>query len=138
VIPIILTRNLSGVFRLPSDDAFSTANNTVNGFRVFSDPTTGQATWNAFYATAYVRLSLLGVNNINQLTDCTHVLPAIKPTVPGQPTQPAPTATSTATVTPTPTSAASATPTAKGGKLKTLVESLACTLLGICKKVETS
>jgi hypothetical protein len=27
------------------------------------------------YATAYTRLSLLGVNNINNLTECTHVLP---------------------------------------------------------------
>jgi hypothetical protein len=28
------------------------------------------------YARAYVRLSLLGVYNINNLTDCTSVLPA--------------------------------------------------------------
>lgn len=27
------------------------------------------------YAREYVRLSLLGVNNINSLTECTHVLP---------------------------------------------------------------
>lgn len=30
----------------------------------------------ADYATAYTRLSLLGVNNINQMTECSHVLPA--------------------------------------------------------------
>ena len=28
------------------------------------------------YAREYVRLSLLGVYNINNLTDCSHVLPA--------------------------------------------------------------
>jgi manganese peroxidase len=41
----------------------------------WQDPTNGQAIWNAAYSTAYVRLSLLGVNNINKLTDCTKTLP---------------------------------------------------------------
>jgi hypothetical protein len=85
-----------------------------------------------------VRLSLLGVNNINLLTDCTHVLPGAKLTVPGQPTKPTPTATATATVTPTKTSEATATATAKGSKLEKLIQGLACSLLGICKKVQTS
>jgi hypothetical protein len=39
-----------------------------------ADPTNGQAIWNAAYSMAYVRLSLLGVNNINKLADCTKVL----------------------------------------------------------------
>ncbi|KAG0648797.1 Versatile liquid phase peroxidase 2 [Hyphodiscus hymeniophilus] len=65
----------SGVFRLPSDQALASDPETNPGFGVFSDPTSGQANWNAAYATAYVRLSLLGVNNINKLTDCTKVLP---------------------------------------------------------------
>lgn len=64
-----------GTFRLPSDDAFAKFNESARGFTVFSDPATGQATWNALYAKAYTRLSLLGVNKINQLTDCTKVMP---------------------------------------------------------------
>lgn len=64
-----------GVFRLPSDDAFVKFNESAPGFTVLSDPVTGQATWNALYAKAYTRLSLLGVNKINQLTDCTKVMP---------------------------------------------------------------
>jgi len=32
------------------------------------------------YAKAYTRLSLLGVNNINDLKECTKVLPAQRPT----------------------------------------------------------
>ena len=32
------------------------------------------------YAKAYTRLSLLGVNNINDLKECTKVLPAERPT----------------------------------------------------------
>jgi hypothetical protein len=72
----------AGTFRLPSDDAFSKDNRTTRGFTVFSDPTNGQATWNAFYAKAYTRLSLLGVNNINSLVDCTKVLPSSKPVFP--------------------------------------------------------
>ncbi|OCL10477.1 class II peroxidase [Glonium stellatum] len=35
----------------------------------------GQAHWNADYAQEYIRLSLLGVNNINKLQECTKVLP---------------------------------------------------------------
>ncbi|KAM7202679.1 putative lip/Mn/Versatile peroxidase [Rhypophila sp. PSN 637] len=34
-----------------------------------------QARWNADYAREYVRVSLLGVYNLNYLTDCTRVLP---------------------------------------------------------------
>ncbi|TID24901.1 heme peroxidase [Venturia nashicola] len=64
-----------GVFRLQSDDAFAKFNQSTRGFTVFSDPATGQATWNALYAKAYTRLSLWGVNKINQLTDCTKVMP---------------------------------------------------------------
>jgi hypothetical protein len=32
------------------------------------------------YAKAYTRLSLLGVNNINELKECTQVLPPARPT----------------------------------------------------------
>ncbi|OGM43977.1 hypothetical protein ABOM_007987 [Aspergillus bombycis] len=64
-----------GVFRLPSDAALSVADGTARRFEAFTDVTFGQTVWNAQYASAYVRLSLLGVDNINQLTDCSHVLP---------------------------------------------------------------
>ncbi|CAL3963468.1 hypothetical protein PZA11_001078 [Diplocarpon coronariae] len=36
----------------------------------------GQEDWNEDFAKEYVRLSLLGVNNINNLTECTMALPA--------------------------------------------------------------
>jgi hypothetical protein len=68
-----------GTFRLPSDNAFSLDNRTDHGFTVFSDPATGQQVWNAFYSRAYLRLSLLGVDKINELTDCTEVLPNAQP-----------------------------------------------------------
>ncbi|KAH0400898.1 heme peroxidase, partial [Aureobasidium melanogenum] len=42
-----------------------------------------QSHWNGDYASAYVRLSMLGVNNINNLTECTKVLPAAKVTFAG-------------------------------------------------------
>lgn len=118
----------SGVFRLPSDNAFANDNATVTGFKVFSDPNIGQATWNAFYATAYVRMSLLGVNNINLLTDCTKVLPNAVLTVPGSPTSNAPSATATATI----------TPSAKPANGITALQQLACNVLGICAIVKTS
>lgn len=68
-----------GVFRLQSDDNLNANNVSHGGFLAFSDPTTGQALWNALYSKAFVRLSLLGVNKINQLNDCTKVLPAAQP-----------------------------------------------------------
>ncbi|KAL4936409.1 hypothetical protein BDV06DRAFT_233436 [Aspergillus oleicola] len=71
----ITSDSVQGVFRLPSDEALSRTDGISSIFREFTDRTFGQTTWNSDYATAYVRLSLLGVNNINQLTDCTRVLP---------------------------------------------------------------
>ncbi|KAG9207003.1 hypothetical protein G6514_000294 [Epicoccum nigrum] len=41
----------------------------------FSQGPEGQSDWNEDYAYSYIRLSLLGVNNINNLTECTKVLP---------------------------------------------------------------
>ncbi|KAJ5112143.1 heme peroxidase [Penicillium argentinense] len=70
-----LTDPPRGVFRLQSDAAISQANGISSRFQAFTDETFGQTVWNAQYSAAYVRLSLLGVNNINQLTDCTKVLP---------------------------------------------------------------
>lgn len=42
----------------------------------FQEFANDQQDWNEDYAQEYVRLSLLGVFNINQLTECTKVLPA--------------------------------------------------------------
>ncbi|ORY04864.1 heme peroxidase [Clohesyomyces aquaticus] len=60
------------VFKFPSDvklahDPFSAAE--------WNQFASQQAHWNEDYAKEYVRLSLLGVNNINDLTECTKVLP---------------------------------------------------------------
>jgi len=43
-----------------------------------------QSHWNEDYATAYTRLSMLGVNNINKLTEWTQTLPTARPNFPGK------------------------------------------------------
>lgn len=77
------------VFRFPSDVKLSNHPMMASEWREFAS---GQAHWNEVcpgssvrinlmlmlsqdYAKEYVRLSLLGVNNINSLTECSHVLP---------------------------------------------------------------
>ena len=62
------------VFRFPSDIALSKDPRTKGEWESFSGPG-GQSHWNEDYAYSYIRLSLLGVNNINSLTECTKVLP---------------------------------------------------------------
>lgn len=62
------------VFKFPSDISISQHPETSKEFREFAGPG-GQNHWNEDYAREYIRLSLLGVNNINQLTECTKVLP---------------------------------------------------------------
>ncbi|KAI0865874.1 peroxidase [Xylaria cubensis] len=63
------------VFKFPSDVALAKYAVTAREWVSFLG-TAGQGHWNTDYARAYIRLSLLGVNNINQLTECTRVLPA--------------------------------------------------------------
>ncbi|KAI1736702.1 peroxidase [Xylaria scruposa] len=63
------------VFKFPSDVALAKYAVTATEWVSFLG-TAGQGHWNTDYARAYIRLSLLGVNNINQLTECTRVLPA--------------------------------------------------------------
>ncbi|KAI1753230.1 heme peroxidase [Xylaria castorea] len=63
------------VFKFPSDVALAKYSVTATEWVSFLG-TAGQGHWNTDYARAYIRLSLLGVNNINQLTECTRVLPA--------------------------------------------------------------
>ncbi|KAI9855985.1 MAG: hypothetical protein M1813_009310 [Trichoglossum hirsutum] len=60
------------VFKFPSDLALSKDPRVSNQWTAFVK---SQGRWNGGFATAYVRLSLLGVNNINDLVECTQVLP---------------------------------------------------------------
>ncbi|KAH7103589.1 peroxidase [Auriculariales sp. MPI-PUGE-AT-0066] len=67
------------VFKFPSDVALSKDPRTGPEMAEFAGPG-GQEHWNEDYAREYVRVSLLGVYNINNLTECTKVLPpATKP-----------------------------------------------------------
>lgn len=66
------------VFKFPSDIALSQHPQISAEWQKFADK--GQDDWNEDYAREYVRLSLLGVNNINDLTECTKVLPPAKKT----------------------------------------------------------
>ncbi|KAF5017604.1 hypothetical protein F66182_10449 [Fusarium sp. NRRL 66182] len=63
------------VFKFPSDEVLAQHPITKPAFEAFASGTSGQAAWNQDYARAYVRLSLLGVDNVNDLTECTKVLP---------------------------------------------------------------
>ena len=63
----------AGVFRLQSDAALSTSSLTSARWTTLANG--GQPAWNRAYSMAYVRLSLLGVDNINNLTECTQTLP---------------------------------------------------------------
>ena len=79
----------AGVFRFASDVALSTYNATKPSWQDFLG---NQADWNEGYARAYTRVSLLGVNNINSLVECTQTLPtpaASAPRVIGSPALPA-------------------------------------------------
>jgi hypothetical protein len=60
------------VFKFPSDVALSQHPLTAVEWYKFA---TDQEDWNQDYAREYVRMSLLGVDNINNLTDCSKVLP---------------------------------------------------------------
>ncbi|KAH8172412.1 peroxidase domain-containing protein [Sarocladium implicatum] len=62
------------VFKFDSDVRLSKDSRTKGAWGAFSG-STGQAPWNAAYSRAYIRMSLLGVTNINQLTECTKALP---------------------------------------------------------------
>ncbi|PFH61588.1 hypothetical protein XA68_16938 [Ophiocordyceps unilateralis] len=64
----------SQVFKMQSDINLSQDPRTKQAWNAFVG-TQGQGVWDGEYATAYVRMSLLGVENINDLTECTKVLP---------------------------------------------------------------
>ncbi|KEY72466.1 hypothetical protein S7711_05141 [Stachybotrys chartarum IBT 7711] len=72
------------VFMFPSDVNLAKHPETRGAFKFFAKPDSNHAQrdWNEAngvnpqdYAREYVRLSMLGVNNINKLKDCTKVLP---------------------------------------------------------------
>ncbi|KAF2500188.1 heme peroxidase [Lophium mytilinum] len=70
------------VLRFNSDLVLSADPRMNNEWLKFAGPG-GQSHWDEDYATAYTRLSLLGVNNINNLTECSQVMPAAQPTFKG-------------------------------------------------------
>lgn len=70
----LTNNNQSNVLVFPSDRNLATYSQTQRQWNAFIG-TRGQAPWSAAYAQAYFRMSLLGVKNINSLTDCTKVLP---------------------------------------------------------------
>lgn len=63
------------MLRFPSDVVLASDPRTSAEWKKFSMGKEGQADWNEDYSYSYIRLSLLGVNNINNLTECTKVLP---------------------------------------------------------------
>ena len=63
------------VLKFASDINLSKDPRSKGEWAEFSSPSNGQNHWNEDYAKAYTRLSLLGVNNINDLKECTKVLP---------------------------------------------------------------
>ncbi|KAF6807621.1 ligninase h2 precursor [Colletotrichum sojae] len=63
------------VFRFASDVVLAKDSRISKEFQAFAGQG-GQSHWNEDYAREYIRLSLLGVFNINDLTECTKALPA--------------------------------------------------------------
>jgi hypothetical protein len=77
LIKLLLTPNhYSNILKFPSDISLSQNPATSATWQHFASASTAQADWDKDFARAYLRLSLLGVKNINELTDCTKVLPS--------------------------------------------------------------
>lgn len=66
------------VFIFQSDLSIAADRRTAGAFRTFASADDGQRAWNAAFAREAVRLSLLGVGNINDMTECTRALPPVK------------------------------------------------------------
>ncbi|KAH8650500.1 heme peroxidase [Tricladium varicosporioides] len=73
---VLLPQVPRGVFRFFSDKSVSENFFEAIEWNMFA---INQTHWNNDYANAYIRLSLLGVNNINYLTECTQTLPPAQP-----------------------------------------------------------
>jgi hypothetical protein len=67
---------IKGTFRFPADAILSVNPALVDEWKMFMG---NQDHWNRDYAAAYTRLSLLGVNNINDLKECSATLPPATP-----------------------------------------------------------
>ncbi|KEY69058.1 hypothetical protein S7711_03356 [Stachybotrys chartarum IBT 7711] len=67
-------RSPQRVYTLPSDANLANHETTRRGFALYAGRD-GQRVWNRDYAREAIRLSLLGVNNINTMTECTRALP---------------------------------------------------------------
>ncbi|KAF2466602.1 heme peroxidase [Lindgomyces ingoldianus] len=65
----------SRIFVLPSDKALSTHPKITDEWNAFVG---NQPHWNEDYAKAYVRMSLLGVDNLDDLSECTKTLPVAR------------------------------------------------------------
>ncbi|KAI8625934.1 class II peroxidase [Xylariaceae sp. FL1651] len=70
-----LIGNNKTFFILPSDKALATFSSTRAQWNAFAG-LAGQALWNPAFADAYFRMSMLGVNNMNQLIEITRVVPS--------------------------------------------------------------
>ncbi|ORY04773.1 ligninase LG6 precursor [Clohesyomyces aquaticus] len=64
------------IFVLPSDEVLSVHPKVNDEWKSFVG---NQPHWNEDYAKAFVRMSLLGVDNVNALSDCTRTLPVARP-----------------------------------------------------------
>ncbi|ETS83069.1 hypothetical protein PFICI_04945 [Pestalotiopsis fici W106-1] len=64
---------------IPSDAKLAASKKTAKQWEMFAKSKATVA-WNLAYARAYVRMSLLGVNNMNDMMECTKVLPPPIPT----------------------------------------------------------
>ncbi|KAF4582808.1 peroxidase [Ophiocordyceps camponoti-floridani] len=73
----------ANVFKLDSDVNLSRDQRTSDSWRFFVGQQPGQFRWDKAYAAEYVRVSMLGVNNMNNLTECTGVLPPFIPNFKG-------------------------------------------------------
>ncbi|TEA18285.1 Versatile peroxidase VPL2 [Colletotrichum sidae] len=66
------------VFKIPSDVVVSQDPKTAGVWKTFASGVRGQVAWGEAYSSEYVRMSLLGVPNMNELVECTQVLPPFK------------------------------------------------------------
>ncbi|KAI1820706.1 heme peroxidase [Xylaria intraflava] len=70
----VLTGNNKTFFILPSDKALATYSATKGQWSTFAG-SSGQSQWTPAFAQAYFRMSMLGVNNLNDLTEISSVVP---------------------------------------------------------------
>ena len=61
-----------GVFRFDSDVNLANYNVTNGDWNTFAGD---RRTWNTAYESAYLRMSMFGVPNVNNLTECTELMP---------------------------------------------------------------